>query len=180
MNAIAELLRSARFFSFLFSLDQETAGRIKERRCPVCGGQLDAAKYSRVARGLAEAPDKRELYVFSMCCRHCRKRVTPPSLRFSGQKQHAKGVILLAHVLDKGVTKRKITKLRELLGVSERTIRRWLRAWQAKIAGSTWWRELKARDLTVGSPVDALERMLLAAKSCFNSLAVILREIPDL
>lgn len=180
MNAILELFHSAKFFSFLFGLDQEAAKRAKEKRCPICGGQLDAAKYSRVINGIEEMPNKHELLVFSMCCRHCRKRVTPPTLRFSGRKQHTKGVMLLAHVLKRGATQRRIIELSKLLGASERTIRGWIRLWRAKVGDSSWWRDLKSRDLTAGTPEDALERMLLSAGSCFDSLAAILREIPDL
>ena len=45
-----DLPRTARFWSFLFAVDQDLANAIRKNGCP-CGGRLHSANYLRKPRG---------------------------------------------------------------------------------------------------------------------------------
>ena len=72
---------SARVWSFLKQVDAAEAETCRSAGCPRCGGALHRATYPRKPHGLAPAlrADARR---FSFCCAVCRRRVTPPSVRF--------------------------------------------------------------------------------------------------
>ena len=77
----------ASFWLFLFSVDQDLAQSAREKCC-ACGGRLHRADYPRKPRGAEDLPQDYR-YRFSFCCERegCRKRVTPPSVRFLGRKE---------------------------------------------------------------------------------------------
>ena len=82
-----ELPRGASFWSFLFAIDQDLAETTRKKACP-CGGRLHCANYPRKPRGTpVQLPEPQRLRL-SFCCDRdgCRKRVTPPSVRFLGRK----------------------------------------------------------------------------------------------
>ena len=82
-----EFPQGASLWLFLLSVDQDLAERTRQQPCP-CGGRLHRANYPRKPRGcdqdLPQDYDSR----FSFCCDRdgCRKRITPPSVRFLGRK----------------------------------------------------------------------------------------------
>ena len=81
------LLREADFWEFLLTVDQDLADAACQEGCS-CGGRLHCAKYPRKPRGgPADLPPKYG-YRLSFCCDRdgCRKRLTPPSVRFLGRK----------------------------------------------------------------------------------------------
>jgi len=127
------ILEDARFYSLLEQIDEEFLAEAKAGRCPLCGGRLDRSDYPRKPRGgpssLGPGYDKR----LSLCCDvvGCRKRVTPPSVRFLGNKVYLGAVVVLATVLQNGVNPWRLSKLRDLLGASTETLKRW----------RVWWRE---------------------------------------
>ena len=89
------LPRNASFWAFLFSIDQDLANIARQKACP-CGGRLHSAKYPRKPRGsddLSEEYGRR----LSFCCERdgCRKRATPPSVRFLGRKVYLAAVVVL-------------------------------------------------------------------------------------
>ena len=67
---------------------------------------------------------------FSLCCGRdgCRKRATPPSLRFLGRRVYLGAVVIMASVLAQALTTAKA--LRQATGVPARTSRRWLSWWR--------------------------------------------------
>ena len=77
------------FFAALEAVDASIARRVADARCPVCGGALHVSNYGRKPRGglIAQAGEASVLR-FSLCCEKegCRKRATPPSLRFLGRR----------------------------------------------------------------------------------------------
>lgn len=127
-------------------LDDDLAVEARAGRCPLCDGVLHAASFPRKPRGPAELPpgyDRRH----SFCCDvdGCRKRVTPPSVRFLGRRVFAGAVVVLASALRHGLTPPRVRRLREALGVSRRTLERWRGWWRETFAVSAWWRGLRGR-----------------------------------
>lgn len=134
------LLEDSRFFNLLLKFDEDIAAQARQGGC-ACGGVLHAAPYTRKPRG---GPDTLvgEMNVrFSFCCatEGCRRRVTPPSLRFLERKVFFGIVVLLVPVLRDGLTASRLRRLVERLQVSERTIRRWVRFWRETFATSRTW-----------------------------------------
>src|SRR5512137_137825 len=90
------LLQQASFWTVLFSIDQELAATACQAGCS-CGGRLHRADFPRKPRGgPADLPPEYG-YRLSFCCNRegCRKRVTPPSVRFLGRKVYFAAVIIL-------------------------------------------------------------------------------------
>jgi hypothetical protein len=112
------------FFQTLREIDKTIFLEAKARGCLICGGPLDTSNIPRKPRGLGELEDLR----FSLCCRRegCRKRLTPPSLRFFGRKVYPALVVILA-----------VDFCREL-GLSQRiarqTLARWRSLWRERLA----------------------------------------------
>ena len=113
----------------------------------MCGSVLHSAHYPRKPRGgptdLGADCDKR----FSFCCAvdGCRARATPPSVRFLGRKVYVGAVVVLATAMRHGVTPVRVARLRELLGVSARTLKRWRAWWLETVVETRFWRAAKAR-----------------------------------
>jgi hypothetical protein len=128
----------AKFLVGLAVIDATCAERVHAAGCPHCGGALDCAHYPRKPRGeLGEAAD---LYARrqSFCCRRegCRKRATPPSLRFLGRKVYVAVVVVVASALARAGCVAP--------GVPARTVRRWIAWWQTVFALSAFWTEARA------------------------------------
>lgn len=159
-----KLLLDARFHAFLLERDREIAIGIRERGCVECAGALHSANFARKPRGgpagLRPEADLR----FSLCCAQdgCRTRHTPPSLRFLGRKVYLGAVVVVISAMRHGATTTRLRKLRDLLGVSRRTVERWREWWQETFAESPFWRiasaafmpPVKMKEL----PVSLLER----------------------
>ena len=90
------LLQDSRLYRFLITIDQEFADEARSEGC-ACGGPVHQANYDRKPRGgpsdLGPEYGKR----LSWCCARegCRKRKTPPSVRFLGRRVYLGAVVLL-------------------------------------------------------------------------------------
>lgn len=69
----------------LYARDQEILLVARKKGCH-CAGKLDTANYSRKVRGIPTDVEDLMDTRFSLCCRDCRKRTTPISMRFWGRK----------------------------------------------------------------------------------------------
>lgn len=142
-----ELLRSGRLYELLQRIDEELCDELRGRGCAHCGGRLDAAHYPRKPRGgpddLAPQYERR----LSLCCARdgCRKRATPASVRFLGRRVYLGAVVVLVSALQNGPTPKRLARLRELLGVSRRTVQRWRRWWLDDFVRTACWRAGRAR-----------------------------------
>ena len=127
-------------------IDDDLAAKTHEAGCPYCGGRLDVADYPRVPRG-AEGLDASWDFRRSFCCavEGCRRRSTPPSVRFLGRKVYVGAVVVLATALQHGPSKKSVTALSSLLGVTRRTLVRWRRWWSTAFAESRFWKNLRGR-----------------------------------
>lgn len=137
------LLSDSRLYRMLFKIDQDLAAEAKARGCH-CGGRLDSARYRRKPRGLPGELEDEDDYKkrHSFCCAQegCRCRTTPPSFRFLGRKVYVGAVVVLVTALRHGPTPVRVAKLRELVGVSLRTVNRWRMWWQKIFVGTPFWK----------------------------------------
>lgn len=156
----------ARFYEFLLEIDRELAGTVQARRCP-CGGPLHVGDYSRSPRGgpaaLPEGYEKR----FSFCCgkEGCRKRSTPPSVRFFGRRWYLAPVVVLLSALRHGGTARRLATLRKWLGergelLCRQTLERWHRWWLKVFPTTRTWSAKRDR-LVLPVSVECLPQSLL-------------------
>jgi len=136
----------AKYLALLGEIDAACARRVREGGCVLCGGVLDRADYPRKPRGdLGEAA---EAYTTrrSFCCRRegCRKRATPPSLRFLGRKVYFAVLVIVASAAARAGSIVGRGSARQVHGVPARTVRRWLTWWEGVFALSAFWLEARA------------------------------------
>jgi hypothetical protein len=157
------LLRDASFWRFLFSIDQDLAENARKEACG-CGGRLHRANYPRKPRGGAcDLPDEYG-YRLSFCCDRdgCRKRVTPPSVRFLGRKVYLGAVVILVAAMRQGPSPRRVRELSRLFGVDRRTIARWQVFWDEHFPRTPFWKVARGR-LVPAVEMISLPRSLLEA-----------------
>lgn len=142
-----DILRDPRFWSTLTRFDEDLLHEARTGRCPACGGRLDRGDYRRKPRGALVVLDEKQRRRFSLCCAAdgCRKRLTPPSVRFLGRKVFLGAVVVLVSALTQGVTEKRAAKLRDLFGVSARTVDRWRRWWRETFVQGWFWRQARGR-----------------------------------
>jgi hypothetical protein len=144
-------MSEARFYEFLERIDMDLAEATRQEGCG-CAGVLHRASYPRKPRGgprdLGLGYDRR----LSFCCaRHgCRRRQTPPSVRFLGRKVYLGAVVVLVSAMRHGPTPARVARLEELVGASRRTLARWRGWWLEEFATSRFWRAAAGR---FGTPV---------------------------
>jgi hypothetical protein len=141
-----ELPRGASFWQFLFSVDQDLARAARQKACS-CGGHLHGANYPRKPRGSSDKLPPEYSCRFSFCCDRdgCRKRVTPPSVRFLGRKVYLAAVVVLVSAMRQGPTPRRVRELSQLFGASRRTIQRWQVFWREQFPQTQFWKVARGR-----------------------------------
>jgi hypothetical protein len=158
-----DLPGDASFWLFLFSVDQDLAESTRQQACP-CGGRLHRADYPRNPRGGPDDLPKEYCYRLSFCCDRdgCRKRVTPPSVRFLGRKVYFGAVVVLVTAMRQGPTPRRVRELSRLFGADRRTIARWQVFWREQFPQTPFWKVARGR-LVPTVEIAALPRSLLEA-----------------
>jgi hypothetical protein len=136
------LVGSAQFYALLLTIDRNLAEQVRREGCP-CRGRLHRADYPRSPRG--GPPDLPAGYGkrLSFCCavEGCRKRATPPSVRFLGRRWYLSPIVVLISALQHGVTPRRLRAIQGWLErpVSRRTLERWRRWWREAFPASPFW-----------------------------------------
>lgn len=183
-------LRSGQAQALLLKHDGDVAKRVQAEKCPVieeetgepCGGNLHNAPFPRKPRGGVEL-DEPVCERLSFCCaiRNCRKRVTPPSLRFMGRKLYLGVVVVIISALRCGQTPRRLGELQKLVGVSRQTVKRWLQWWQEVLPATELWTARRGR-LPTQPELDELPLSLLEqfTGSCKDQVELLLRFIDAL
>lgn len=138
------ILRDPNLFALLLQLDQDLAAEAQAAGC-ACGGALHRAHYPRKPRGGPDGAEHRMRLSFCCSVEGCRKRVTPPSLRFLGRKVFFGVWVLLLPVLRDGPTRERLRRLEEVFGVSRRTLLRWRRFWREAVPVSRFWEARRGR-----------------------------------
>ena len=141
-----ELFRSASFWAFLFTVDEQLAEASRIEGCP-CGGRLHRANYPRKPGGGCEKLPEAYGYRLSFCCERdgCRKRKTPRSVRFLGRKVYLGAVVVLVSAMRHGPSSRRVRQLSELFHVDERTIVRWRVFWREHFPQTAFWKVNRGR-----------------------------------
>ncbi len=157
------LVQSVGFWTFLFSVDRSLAADAHQGGCP-CGGRLHRADYLRKPRGGAKDLSREHRYRLSFCCGRegCRKRLTPPSVRFLGRKVYLHAVVILVAAMRQGPSPRRVRELVELFEVDRRTIQRWQVFWREQFPQTAFWKVARGQLALLGELLD-LPRALLTA-----------------
>jgi hypothetical protein len=137
---------AASFWSLLFQIDEDLAAQTRAEGCGFCGGPLHSACYLRKPRGVARGLlDEAAVTRLSFCCARdgCRRRHTPPSVRFLGRRVFLGAVVVLVTALSSGLTGKRIAALCEQFDVSVRTLRRWQGWWRERFVTTTLWKRLR-------------------------------------
>lgn len=130
-------------YVILFRIDSELAETARKQGCS-CGGPLHAGHYRRKPRALVDLDDEHSLRL-SWCCGHCRRRTTPPSVRFLGRRVYSFPVVVLVTALSVGASRSRIAVLRDELGIDRRTLERWRKWWREEFPETRFWRAAGAR-----------------------------------
>lgn len=138
------VLGDSRLYVLLLKCDEDLAATARASGC-LCGGVVHSARYARKPRGSAALPegyDRRH----SFCCAKdgCRKRTTPPSVRFLGPKVYLGAVVALVTAMRHGADARRVGVLRRAIGVSHRTLARWQTWWREIFTATPFWRVTRA------------------------------------
>jgi hypothetical protein len=157
------------FFEGLLAMDLAIVEEASREACPFCGGRLHRGDYPRKPRGgligkAAEAYERR----FSLCCGRegCRKRATPPSVRFLGRRVYVGAVVIVASVV--AVMKAAASAVSRATGIAARTTRRWLRWWRGPFTATSVFVQISSRMVPAVSrallPASIVERLLGAVE----------------
>ena len=111
----------------LEKLDEGVAQPVASAGCLSCEGPLRRGDYARKPRGALIAPAGEAFVVrFSLCCRRegCRKRATPPALRFLGRRVYLGVAVIVASLVAQALGAAEAS--RRATGVPSRMTRRWV------------------------------------------------------
>lgn len=135
------------FYQSLYHLDQAIAADVQAAGCQHCGGRLHVADYPRKPRGVRSVLDESYYYRLSFCCAAdgCRRRTTPPSVRFLGRKVYLGVIVILVTALTNGLSPRHRRWLMDQLDLWPQTIARWQRWWREQVPMTRCWRSLQPR-----------------------------------
>jgi hypothetical protein len=125
------------FFGLLVRADEAVTQRMAAEGCRRCEGPLHRSDYNRKPRGALVAPAGEDsVRRFSLCCGRegCRKRATPPSVRFLGRRVYLGAVVIVASIVALAV--RGAQEIRRQTGVPSRTLGRWLGWWRGPFLGT--------------------------------------------
>jgi hypothetical protein len=145
----------------LLTLDEDLAREAQAAGCRTCGGRLHSARYPRKPRGGPEDLGPDYAWRLSFCCAQdgCRRRTTPPSVRYLGRRVYLGAVVVLVTALQAGITPARAQRLHAWLGVSMRTLQRWRTWWRTTFVTTAFWRAVQGRFLPP-VPVDTLPAAL--------------------
>ena len=139
-------LADQKLWDLLEKIDTDTAEATRGKGCPHCEGKLHSADYERKPRG-GPRWDSRP----SFCCAKegCRRRRTPPSVRFLGRRVYAGFVVVLMAAMMHGLKPERVRWIQEKLGIDRRTLERWRQWWLTAFVEGAFWRAGRARFMPV-------------------------------
>jgi hypothetical protein len=158
------VLADARFHEQLLVFDRDLAAAARAARCWLCGGALHSASYDRKPRGCPGGLGQEYAERFSFCCAvdGCRKRTTPPSLRFLGRKVYLATVVTLVSAMLLGTTPSRLARLSVVPGLDRRTLARWRAWWRSSFSDGPFAAVTRAALVPpldiAGLPVSLLDR----------------------
>jgi len=135
-----KLLKDGRLCKLLEKVDWDLAQEAQAGGCGYCGAKLHCGDFPRKPRG---GPRWEERYSFD--CSQCRRRKTPPSVRFLGRKVYVGVVVVLVAAMMHGLKPQRVERLRQVLGIDESTLKRWRVWWLETFVQSRFWKAVRAR-----------------------------------
>ena len=147
----------------LVAIDHELAEGTRQEGCP-CGGSLHLSNYPRSPLGLPIQfrPDYETR--LSFCCNNCRKRITPPSVRFFARRRYPAPLLVLISALMLSINEHRLTQIKQHFGitVTESTWKRWRRWWREAFSETPFWK--KARGL-----IPEIKKMVILPRRMFHA-----------
>jgi hypothetical protein len=140
---LKSIIFDPRLFAILFRIDSELAETARLQGCP-CGGALHVANYPRKPRSPVELGHEHHKR-HSFCCGTCRRRTTPPSVRFLDRRMFMFPIVVVVTALAEGRSGRRLTALLSELGVDRRTLGRWRSWWRDAFPATRFWKVARAR-----------------------------------
>ena len=139
-------LANRKGWELLQKIDSDLAEQAREKGCPRCEGKLHRADYERKPRG-GPKWDRRD----SFCCERegCRRRRTPPSVRFLGRRVYAGFVVVLISAMRHGLKPGRVEAIREQLGIDRRTLERWREWWLSGFVEGSFWQAARVRFMPI-------------------------------
>jgi hypothetical protein len=133
-------MADAKFHEQLLVFDRDLAASARAARCWRCGGALHSGSYARKPRGCPAGlgQEYAERFSFSCSVDGCRKRTTPPSLRFLGRHVYLATMVTLISALLLGTTPSRLARLSVLPGLDRRTLARWRAWWRSTFTDSSF------------------------------------------
>ena len=141
-------LNDSSFYQLLTGLDEALAAAAQADGCPFCGGVLHRACYPRKPRGVGRGLlGLAYQWRWSFCCANdgCRRRTTPPSVRFLGRRVYLGVVVVLATALHSGLSARRLAWLGQHVPLSAQTLARWRQWWQKTFVATRFWQRARGR-----------------------------------
>ena len=138
-----KLLKDGLLCKLLEKVDDDLAEEARQGGCEHCGeAKLHRGDYKRQPLG-GPGWDRRRS--FNCAKAGCRKRKTPPSVRFLGRKVYTGVVVVLVGAMMHGLKPERVERLRQELGIDERTLKRWREWWLENVVQSGFWKGARAR-----------------------------------
>jgi hypothetical protein len=118
---------------------------------------MHKADFSRKTKGIPQEIEHEFVRRSSFCCYEdgCRKRFSPKLLMFLGKKSHGSVVVVLLSAIHQGLQPGDSLKIRKTMGISRKTLGRWLKWWRDFFPSTPLWRQ------NGGHFVPALDETLL-------------------
>jgi hypothetical protein len=152
------------FFEGLERVDAAIVASVAVGGCARCGGRLDRGDYARKPRGgLFAVAGEASVRRYSLCCSRegCRKRATPPSVRFLGRRVYLGAAVVVASVF--AMRFKAARAIRRAAGIPARTTRRWLSWWRGAFTATGVFVALSSRLVPAVSkddlPLSVLQRI---------------------
>ena len=136
------ILQDRRVYELLEKVDRELALKALEGRCEHCGSPLHRGDYPRKPRG---GPGWEKRYSFCCSREDCRKRKTPPSVRFLGRKVYVGVVVVVVSAMMHGLSERRVKRLCQVLEIDRRTLEHWREWWRWTFVPGGFWRAERGR-----------------------------------
>ena len=160
-------------------IDDDLADSARQRTCP-CGGALHRADYPRKPRGCPRPFREAFSWRRSFCCQRCRRRHTPPSVRFLGRRVYLGLIVVLASVRGHGHDA-SAAVIAQVLQIPVRTLHRWQAWWHQRLSATPFWRRVRGDfmpPVEMGSaPASLLARFAGHAASALHDLLVFLQPL---
>lgn len=133
---------------WLVDIDEGICARVAAAGCLLCGGPLHRSDYPRKPRGgLLAGGGEAFCWRLSLCCgwSGCRRRSTPPSVRFLGRRVYLGAAVILAGIASQVLATRR--EVKRATGIPARTVRRWQTWWRTRFPEGRLFQEERGRFL---------------------------------